>query len=215
MTPKMIAGLPVPEHAHISTGVSKLGVNIPSFSLPAVLTCRADAPCVKSCYACKGRWMFGHNQELLQGNLLLWNANPKQVEEDIVHTAYFSKFFRWFSSGDIVNTAFFAMMINVANRLPGTRFLCFTKKYELVNQWVNEHGELPANLNVVFSSWGPEFQPENPHHLPVSYVRFKKRDSGEIPVTAFQCSGYCGTCAQGSLSCWTLAKGQSVVFNEH
>ena len=35
------------DHVHISHGVSKLGADIPSVSLPVGVTCRADAPCFK------------------------------------------------------------------------------------------------------------------------------------------------------------------------
>ena len=35
---------------HISIGNSKMGM-IPSFSLPAVTTCREGVPCAKRCYA--------------------------------------------------------------------------------------------------------------------------------------------------------------------
>ena len=54
---------------HVSHSVSKLGASIPSVSLPAVVTCRPDAPCFKTCYARKGRFRFSRNMELLRNNI--------------------------------------------------------------------------------------------------------------------------------------------------
>ena len=50
---------------NISTTNSKLGGTIPSINLPAGLTCRADAPCQKGCYAKKGNWIFKNVKESL------------------------------------------------------------------------------------------------------------------------------------------------------
>lgn len=204
----------VTEHVHISRGVTKLGADIPSVSLPPVCTCRPDAPCTKKCYARKGRWCFSHNKALLQQNIDIWNENPVSFQRDILIASFHSRFFRWHSSGDIPDMRYLEMMVDTANRLPDTKFLCFTKKFEMVNEYLGVHKAFPQNLRVVFSAWG-SFIPENPYNLPMAYVRFKGGNQSNIPTDAFQCKNYCGDCVMSGCSCWDLKTGESVVFNEH
>ena len=204
----------VTEHVHISKGVTKLGADIPSVSLPPVCTCRPDAPCVAKCYARKGRWCFSHNKSLLQKNIDIWNEDPAMFQRDIIISAFHSRFFRWHSSGDIPDMKYLEMMVDTAKRLPDTKFLCFTKKFEMVNEYLNIHKSFPENLRMVFSAWG-SFIPENPHNLPMAYVQFKNGETDGIPTDAFQCKGYCGECTLNGSSCWTLNDGASVVFDEH
>ena len=203
------------EHVHISNGISKLGSAIPSVNLPPIITCDPKAGCAKKCYARKGRFAFSHVKSLLQNNLEIWMTNPERFERDVQSAAYTSRFFRFHSSGDIPDANYLAMMVRVAEWCPQTSFLCFTKKYKIVNDYLEANGEdsIPENLNIVFSAWG-DFLPDNPHNLPVAYIRFKKEDT-YIPDDAIECSGYCGECVQTGHSCWHLNRGQSVVFNEH
>jgi len=208
------------EHVHISRGVTKLGDAIPSVSVPPVVTCRPDAPCFKECYARKGRFRFQHNKDLLQQNLDIWQDDPDGFERDVTIAAYTSRFFRYHSAGDIPDAKYLDMMVRVANSCPHTSFLCFTKKFELVNDYIAAHKtpdgtDLPSNLNMVFSAWG-DFMPENPYNLPVAYIRFKNAET-HIPENARQCSGYCGACVQTGNSCWDLKRGcgDCVVFNQH
>ena len=201
------------ENVHISNGISKLGCSIPSVNLPAGCTCRADAPCRKKCYALKGRFAFSHTKELLSRNLEIWRDDPAFFEKQVEIAAFKSRFFRWHSAGDIPDAAYLAMMVRVAKHLSGTRFLAFTKKYELINDYISKNGSLPENLTIVLSAWGA-FLPENPHNLPIAYVRLR-HDACDIPSDAFQCPKYCGDCVMTGCSCWDLKNGQSVCFDEH
>ena len=113
--------------------------------------------------------------------------------------------------GDIIDEYYLENMIKIAKKCKGTKFLAFTKKFELVNEYLNSH-ILPNNLKIVFSAWDKTFKVENPHNLPVAYVNFKKEENNpKIPELSIPCSGKCYEC----LACWTLKKGQSVVFNQH
>lgn len=203
----------IPEHVHISHHVSKLGANIPSVNLPVGSTCRPDAPCFQKCYARRGRFCFQKNKAHLQNNLDMWLSNPQQYEYEVGATAHFHGYFRWHSSGDIPNSAYLDMMVRIAKDKPNTRFLAFTKKYELINAWLDENSAFPANLTIVLSAWG-NYRPSNPHNLPIAYIRFKKNLS-VIPAQARECPSYCGNCVANGMSCWDLCPGDSVVFNEH
>ena len=200
---------------HISRGITKLGANIPSVNLPPGTTCRPDAPCYRLCYARRGRFSFSHNKDLVQKNLQLWQENPELYERDVECAAWMSRFFRFHSSGDIPDENYLRMMVLVALRCPRTSFLCFTKKYELVNAYIAENGAraIPKNLRIVFSAWA-DFVPENPYNLPMAYIKLNTQDCA-IPETARPCEGYCGECVLSGHSCWDLEPGESVYFKQH
>lgn len=207
----------IPEHVYVSRGISKLGEHIPSVNLPPVITCRPDAPCYALCYARKGRFSFRHTRDLLQRNLEIWKADPEGFKRDVFITAFQSRFFRWHSSGDIPDADYLDMMVWIARECDRTEFLCFTKKHEIVNGYIGEHGleSIPKNLHLVLSAWG-DFVPPNPHNLPMAYVRLKGGEAA-IPENANACSGYCGECVRTRHSCWDLQRGTGdcVVFNQH
>lgn len=199
------------EFMHVSFSVSKLGAQIPSINLPPLITCRADAPCRKDgCYACRGRWLFKGVQNCLKKNLNAYLENPKLFFDCVIANTSLSLYCRWFSSGDIVDMEFLTGMCRVARTNKNTQYLCFTKKWELVDSYVDSGKRIPKNLHIVFSTWG-NFQPENPHNFPMTYVMAKNLDNSYIPDTAIPCTGHCETCQ----ACWQLKKGQSVFFKKH
>ena len=69
--------------AHISLSNSKLG-SIPSINLPPIVTCRPDAPCKSTCYACNGRFRFKNVKQTLESNLEEWKADAgKPAKNDV------------------------------------------------------------------------------------------------------------------------------------
>lgn len=200
-------------HVHISNSISKLGATIPSVNLPPIETCDLQAGCHQKCYAMRGRFRFKNVKDVVRRNLDIWKNDPDGFERDVEIAAFPARFFRYHSSGDIPDGAYLRMMVRVAERCPGTSFLCFTKKFRIVNEFIDSGGVIPANLHIVYSAWG-DFIPENPHNFPVAYVKFKDRES-YIPKDAMPCQGYCGDCVQTERSCWDLKPGQSVCFDEH
>lgn len=199
---------------NISLTNSKLGDKIPSLNLPPILTCRADAPCKKGCYACHGTWLYSNVKNSLKNNLDEFMNDPNKFFNDIINALngdIMYKYFRWMSSGDIVNETFLQGMIKVANETPQTRFLCFTKKFEIVNKYLDSN-ELPKNLKIVFSGWDKNFIVNNPHNLPMAYVYFKDTTrNADIDEYAIPCVGHCSECK----GCWSLQNGQTVYFNQH
>lgn len=198
----------------ISLTNSKLGDKIPSLNLPTTV-CRANAPCKKGCYAMKGNWLFKNVVTSLQSNLDHFLRDPEGFFDEIIdyinNDDITYKFFRWFSSGDIVNETFLKGMVRVAKKCKQTKFLCFTKKYELINEYLNV-AELPKNLKIVLSAWDKDFKVENLHNLPMTYINFKDQTrNADIPEFAIPCVGTCSKCK----ACWSLKKGQSVYFNQH
>lgn len=202
---------------HVSTSVSKLGASIPTVNLPPIVTCRPNAPCAKctaeggGCYALKGHFTLPNVKKSLNENLLAYKENPKLYFSMIAESFKMFNYARFHSSGDLVDMDYLKGMCWVARKCPNTKILCFTKKFELVNQFLAEKHKIPKNLVIVFSSWD-NFIPENPYNLPMTYVEFKdKSRNTHIPQDSIKCTGSCPKC----LGCFHLKKGGSVVFKKH
>lgn len=200
-------------HVHISTGNAKLGTQIPSVNLPAITTCIKDAPCAGKCYARRGRMAFAKVKQKAETNLLLWQNEPDMFERDVKIAAFPSRFFRWHCSGDIPDAEYLVMMARTATDLPDMKFLAFTKKFALVNAYLDQQGPLPCNLIVVFSAWG-DWLPENPHGLPEAHILFNGQYQ-TMQDGSILCPRYCGDCVRMEDNCWSMKKGGMVYFREH
>lgn len=199
----------------ISNSVSKLGMEIGTINLPAIKTCRTDAPCRKGCYANKGNFMYKNVKSSLQKNSDAFTENPDKffniLHNQIEMIPY--RYIRWHSSGDIISERYLQGMCWLARKHKGTRFLCFTKKYELVNEYLNKYKK-PKNLILVFSNWG-EWMCDNPHNLPTAWVEFGTEMDKLIPENAIRCHGKCYECINTSEHCWQLKFGEAVKFLKH
>ena len=199
------------QYANVSNTNTKLGASILSINLPAGITCRADAPCRKSgCYAMKGHWLYQNVKNSLQENLDAYINNPSLYFDSIASQTALARFVRWHSSGDIVDAKYFEGMCKVARKNKATHYLCFTKKFEIINDFLASGKKIPKNLSVVFSAWS-DWIPDNPFNLPTAYVYGKNFNNDLIPKDSIPCVGRCESCQ----ACWTLKKMMSVYFCKH
>lgn len=195
----------------ISKGNSKLGA-IPSVSLPSIKTCR-NCACQEKCYAQKLERLRPAVRNAYQHNLEVWIKDPETYWREVEASIMMSRFFRFHVSGDIPSFKYLVNMVEIARRQPHCEILCFTKKYNLVNELIEQGGELPGNLHMIFSGWvGLEMA--NPFSLPEAHVRYRD-GSTTAREDAIECSGNCTECALTEGGCWNLQKGQQVIFNEH
>lgn len=196
----------------ISNANSKMG-NVASVSTLPFLTCPACCgdTCGEKCYAAK-----------------LANLRPAALKSYAVNTAiairrpdvYWTqvnaaisgvRFFRFHVSGDIMNADYFAHMIECARNNPHTEILCFTKRYNIVNQWIDVNGEIPANMHILFSGW-TNLTPDNPYMIPETNVI----PHGEIAKDNWSmCNGNCFECAITGNGCWAAKHGDVIAFNMH
>ena len=200
----------------VSFKSKKLG-RIPSLNIQPILTCRKGAPCSSLCYARKGTFNYKNVVKSHMDNYIAYNENQKdffkQINDILNNDVIIYKYFRWHMSGDIIDMNYLYGMIDLANKNKKTKFLAFTKKFDLVNMYLEASGKkLPKNLIIVFSAWDINFNVPNPHNLPIAYVNFKNKDlNPDIPHNAKKCNGDCTTCR----ICWNLKSGESTVFNQH
>ena len=195
----------------VSDANSKMG-SIKSISMPRIKTCALGVPCAKTCYVGHFDWRTSV-RNAYDNNLKLWLTDPDGFEMQATAAAYGSFYFMWHVSGDIVDMQYLEMMCRIAVKLPRTQFLAFTKKYNLVNTFVEAGGTIPSNLHILFSSW-PDYNMNNLYNLPVAYVAFKD-GCCEAPADAHECSGRCEDCAYAGKNCWVLGPGQSIILKEH
>ena len=196
----------------ISNANSKMG-NVASVSILPFLSCpgRCAGSCGVKCYAAKLANLrpsvlksYARNQALAMYRPDLYWA---QVNVAVMSVRYF----RFHVSGDILNRDYFDHVVEVARNNQKTEILMFTKRYEIVNKWIADNGELPENLHILFSGW-ENLKPVNPHKLPETNV-FKSED--EIRDDWKLCGGNCFNCACRGVGCWQAGKGETVAFKLH
>lgn len=198
-------------HDIVTYGNQKLGF-IGSINQLPIVTCRKNAPCRKLCYACRGNFAYKNTKQALQLRYDLYKHNPQFYFDKItIETSNplkdYKRFFRWHASGDIVDKEYFLGMIKVAQKNENTIYLCFTKKFEIVNDFLKNGGIIPQNLTIVFSDW-KGLKMDNPYNLPIAYV---DSISENIPTNIKKCNNRCSQC----MNCWKLQKNESVLLNKH
>lgn len=194
---------------NVTNGNGKLGQAIASINL-CRKSCNPNAPCFKcGCYGNTGRWLFPNVQASLQQNFDAYQNNPKLYFDTVATLTNLNKFVRWHSVGDIVDGNYLAGMCQVARKNKTTKYLCFTKKFDIVNNFLASGKKIPKNLSIVFSAWG-DFIPQNPYNLPIAWVQGVGNDKA-IPQDAIPCGGKCSSCQ----ACWQLKSGQNIYFKKH
>lgn len=212
----------------ISNGNAKLG-KIPSVSLPSGLTCRDDCECAKKCYARKLERLRKSVREAYQHNYQLLKCSPDTYWREVEASIMMSRFFRFHVSGDIPDEKYLDMMVHIAERNPHCEILCFTKKYDIVNDCITRRlaandiwGDtphdsytdvIPKNLHLIMSGWR-DLDMNNPYLLPEAHVRYRDGSTTASDL-AVECGGNCTECALTDGGCWTLRAGEQVVFDEH
>jgi hypothetical protein len=139
-----------------------------------------------------------------------WAGNEKVARGN--HDFFFSclmsfltlkkpRFFRIHVAGDFVSQAYLDEWKKLAMQYPGTKFLAFTKRYDL------DYFGRPQNLEIVFSAWPGLDMPAT--DLPIAYMQ----DGTETRVkNAIECPGNCETCGM----CFSLSTiKKNVVFMAH
>ena len=198
----------------VSRGNSKMG-DIPSVSLPSGVTCRHDCECCVKCYARKLERFRPSVKESYIRNLQILNCTPEVYWREVEATIMTNRFFRFHVSGDIPNIDYFRKMIEIAVRNPHCEILCFTKKYEIVNQGIGERltKTLPKNLHIIMSAWRG-LKMNNPYNLPEAHVLYKDGTT-TAKEGAKPCGGNCTNCFITEGGCWSLQEGEQVLIREH
>ena len=212
----------VQENGNDKTG---LAVNV---NFPIEYTCRHDCECYKLglCYACQGCYLFPANQAGYSEN---YNYYKNATSADMLKTFQLVldnvknvRLWRYFTCGDIPDKRFLQIMVDFAIANPAVKFWSYTKKYHIVNEWIDEHGQLPENLKIIFSHWlnkdGTYLPMDNKHNLPTSeFIPLGQEHLAENVTHVCPCSdpNVVATCATCDCPCYGLCNGQSMALLEH
>lgn len=64
-----------------------------------------------------------------------------------------AKVLRWHSAGEIESFDYLLHMVKLAVEMPNVQFYCYTKRFDLVSQYLNDFKKFPKNLVVNISVW--------------------------------------------------------------
>lgn len=202
---------------HISNGNSKLGTT-KNISLPPIKTCAPDVPCAKDCYACKHAYnLYPNVRKNWDENLEAYNKAPGLFFDDIataLRKARKPGLWRWFVGGDCPDLNFLVGIVSIARSFPEWKFLMFSKRYDLLQEWDEQFGKIhvPSNLRIVVSAWpGYKLPKRLQKKYPVAYLLDKKDPDKRIPEGTPVCPGTCETCN----ACWHMEKGAAIAFEKH
>lgn len=203
---------------HEPRGNDKTG-EIPAFNLLPGVTCSGEAcaHCMQEgCYAVKNLFRGGYNAETnktfrawIDNTVLAKNhLNTLEKALDKWLTEEKPVLFRIHSSGDFFGVEYARMWKRLAVRHPGTRFLAFTKQWEVVR---SVKFYTVKNFELVLSGWTGISIPEDLRkHYRCAWCNdgFEKR----IPADAIRCPGNCEECRL----CWNLSEiGKDTYFDKH
>lgn len=196
----------------ISNGNSKMGP-VASVSVLPFVTCPACCrnTCGPECYAAKLALLYPTVRESYARNTAILIDRPAQYWAEVKAAISAVRFFRFHVSGDIIDPGYFAEMVHAAESNHATEILCFTKRFQIVNRFLDAGGTIPANLHIMFSGW-TNLQPENPHNLSETNVFDKSNPPREDWK---QCGGNCFNCACRGVGCWTACPGDTIAFKKH
>ena len=195
----------------ISIGNNKMG-KIASVSLLPVLTCpgRCNGTCGDKCYARKLALLRPSVLKAYARNTAIAISAPLQFFQAVENAMKSARFFRFHVSGDIPNREYLDLVAYLCNVNPHCEVLMFTKRYEIVNRFMNEN-TLPKNLHLLFSGW-TNLAPINPHNLPETTVYATDAD---IRSEWIPCGGNCLDCAIHDGGCWAAKSGDTIAFKIH
>lgn len=214
-----------------STKNSKLGENILNYGMDIMSTCAACECKTKGvCYGTCGFFQFGSNLNRAAENFMFWFTNGSSAMVDAIQHAIDSnsvcKKFRHFEIGDIPNEDYLKnVMIPSAEKNGDVKFWTYTKKYGIVNRFVEKYGleAIPKNLTIVFSHWlnedGTYFPMDNPYDFPTSEFIPVGKEEELLPHVTHVCPcsdpnviAHCATCDH---PCHDLKHGESMALLEH
>lgn len=204
-------------HVYFSDGNSK--TNMPSLDLLPLVTCHGrcrelcgkvpDGKYLPPCYAARIANQYPDALRHYAENTALALYRPDQYWQEVDARMKSCRFMRLFVSGDMIIHGYFDRLCSALEKNQHVEMQGFSKCYEIVNRYIDEHGALPKNLHLLLSGWN-DMHPNNPHSLPESMVYLDTLPDGWL-----SCGGNCAHCACIGLGCWKATAGDIVGLKKH
>lgn len=205
----------VAKEMKIQKGNAKTGNACWTVSLIPVHDCPNCSECYRLCYDLRNDCQYpavlndrARNSALRETNL---NGYWKRVSELVTENCITE--LRLNVGGDLCYNDFVAINEIVARENDKTDILFFTKNYADIDRFLDE-GEFFANVHPIRSCW-IGMESENKHNMPCSHVLFADGRTTAPEFGSYYCQGNCTKCHFKGEGCWTLNKGEDVVFLAH
>lgn len=105
-----------------------------------------------SCYALKGRYLFGNVQNAMEKRYQALQ-DPLWVDAMVFQIrASGDSFFRWHDSGDLQGVWHLQKIVEIAQALPSVTFWLPTREYKIVSDYISQGGIVPDNLTIRLSA---------------------------------------------------------------
>lgn len=201
-------------HVRLQKGNKKTGINCWTVSLLPVVDCSNCKECMWDCYDLKSDLRYPNVVNSRVRNSAIHYADIARFwsEIDTQVKANFVTELRINVGGDLTDDDFFYVK-KLGEDNPKTLILFFTKNYKGINTFLDTMA-FPDNVHPIMSAWlGMEM--DNPHQLPCSHVLYEDGRTTAPQYGAVYCGGNCSECAFDGKGCWTLKKGEHVIFKAH
>lgn len=142
-------------HVKISDGNNKLGA-IPSVSLIPVMDCGNCAICAKSCYDLRNDFIYKEVIKTRAINSAIYHEDPERFfkEIDDYLNYRYPRAFRFHIGGDIQNKWYLDKMCEIARKHKDTKFLAFTKMFDVCNEYLDDGNVIPERTCTSYSADG-------------------------------------------------------------
>lgn len=196
-------------------GNTKTGKSVYTVSLIPIADCQNCSLCARECYDINNVCRFPAVRNLRAINSAIHKHDLKAfwrgVKAQIVKNGIPA--LRINVGGDLTYQDFIEIG-SMAEDLKNVKFIFFTKNIDDLNKYADEYA-FPDNVACMLSRW-PGDSVDNKHHFPEAHVLFADGTTTAPEYGAVFCKGNCSRCALGiDEGCFSLKKGESVIFEEH
>ena len=203
-------------HVDLMEGNEKTGENCRTVSLIPGADCVNCSHCLGECYDVRNVCITDTVIYQRAKNSAIHKADPerywKEISEQIKLLMVTE--LRLNVGGDFTNEDFFYIE-KVAKENKSCDILFFTKNYDGLNAFLDKrNGRKPKNMQVIASVWeGMPF--DNKWNVPCSHVLHNDGRTTAPEYGSVYCGGNCSACHYFKQGCWTLKRGDNVVFLYH
>ena len=203
-------------HVKLMKGNTKTGKDCYTVSLIPIVDCKNCKECMVDCYDINTDCRFpGVIESRALNSAIHLNDIERYFNEisSLVKSKNIKEL-RYNVGGDFVYEDFiFVNRVAVEN--PQCEFLFFTKSYDDINKYIDDHGDFAKNVHPIISRW-LKVDCNNKYNLPESHVLYEDGRTTAPQFGSKYCQGNCSNCFAGvNDGCPTLKKGESVIFKAH
>jgi len=180
-----------------SQGNTKLGLDVWSFSIPALITCHGRTPaCEAACYALKGHFLLPSVHAFYEANYAVTRTADFVERAQAEVRAFLIKLLRVHVSGDFYSWYYVSQWQDIVSACPRTTFFAYTRSWRvprlreallrlaaLPNFWLwwsvdRDTGEAPRDPEVA----GLAYMSAADDDLPAYPVGLVFRDREKVPM---------------------------------